>query len=437
MSVSFEYKARDGGGAVKTGVLPGASSAAVAKELSRMGLAVIDVRAKGAGKAFAAGGATAASASTAASPGVSSAALNTPSWLARLRRPSEKKLQQGLSLVMREMAALLRAGVPLMRSLQLAADSAADAEVGALLQRITRDLDNGHNLVTAAEREHRASGMLSLYDVAMLQVGEQTGRLPEAFADLHRYREFTRSTNEQVSSALRYPMFVIITCLLAVVIVNIFVLPQFARVFAQARTELPLLTRVLMGMSRAMLVGWPVALIVVVAGVVGWKRWLATRVGELWWDKRKLRLPIVGRILEGIVIARLTSSLASSISAGLTITDALTVTGRTLGNAWYESRVQQMCSELARGASITAAARNMAVLPPTLLQLFAIGEESGALEELMREISVHYQSEVDYAIKQLSATLEPILIWFLGMGILVLALGVFMPMWDLGKASIK
>ena len=437
MSVSFEYKARDSGGAVKTGVLPGASSAAVAKELSRMGLAVIDVRAKGAGKAFAAGGATGASASTVASPGASSAALSTPSWLARLRRPSEKKLQQGLSLVMREMAALLRAGVPLMRSLQLAADSAADAEVGALLQRITRDLDNGHNLVTAAEREHRASGMLSLYDVAMLQVGEQTGRLPEAFADLHRYREFTRSTNEQISSALRYPMFVIITCLLAVVIVNIFVLPQFARVFAQARTELPLLTRVLMGMSRAMLVGWPVALIVVVAGVVGWKRWLATRVGELWWDKRKLRLPIVGRILEGIVIARLTSSLASSISAGLTITDALTVTGRTLGNAWYESRVQQMCSELARGASITAAARNMGVLPPTLLQLFAIGEESGALEELMREISVHYQSEVDYAIKQLSATLEPILIWFLGMGILVLALGVFMPMWDLGKASIK
>ena len=437
MSVSFEYKARDSGGAVKTGVLPGASSAAVAKELSRMGLAVIDVRAKGAGKALAAGGATTASASTAASPGASSAALNTPSWLARLRRPSEKKLQQGLSLVMREMAALLRAGVPLMRSLQLAADSAAEAEIAALLQRVTRDLDNGHNLVTAAEREHRFSGMLSLYDVAMLQVGEQTGRLPEAFADLHRYREFTRSTNEQISSALRYPMFVIITCLLAVVIVNIFVLPQFARVFAQARTELPLLTRVLMGMSRAMLVGWPVALIVVVAGVVGWKRWLATRVGELWWDKRKLRLPIVGRILEGIVIARLTSSLASSISAGLTITDALTVTGRTLGNAWYESRVQQMCSELARGASITAAARNMAVLPPTLLQLFAIGEESGALEELMREISVHYQSEVDYAIKQLSATLEPILIWFLGMGILVLALGVFMPMWDLGKASIK
>ena len=171
--------------------------------------------------------------------------------------------------------------------------------------------------------------------------------------------------------------------------------------------------------------------------MVSWKRWVATRVGELWWDKRKLRLPIVGRILEGIVIARLTSSLASSISAGLTITDALTVTGRTLGNAWYESRVQQMCSELARGASITAAARNMGVLPPTLLQLFAIGEESGALEELMREISVHYQSEVDYAIKQLSATLEPILIWFLGMGILVLALGVFMPMWDLGKASIK
>ena len=437
MSITFEYKARDKAGAVKTGVLPGASSAAVAKELSGLGLAVIDIKQKSASQAVNSKVNKAGPAVSAVSAASAPPPSGINAWLARMSKPSHKKVQQGLSLVMRELAALLRAGVPLMRSLQLAADSAAEPEVGALLQRVTRDLDNGHNLVTAAEREHRSTGYLTLYDVAMLQVGEQTGRLPEAFADLHRHREFTRATNEQVGAALRYPGFVILTCLMAVVIVNIFVLPQFAKVFAAARTELPMLTKFLMAMSKVMLAGWPFALPAVVSTVVAWKRWLAKPVGRLWWDKNKLHIPIIGSILEGIVIARLSASLASSISAGLTITDALTVTGRTLGNTWFESRIQQMCSELARGASITAAARNMGVLPPTMLQLFAIGEESGSLEELMREISVHYQSEVDYAIKNLSATLEPILIWFLGMGILVLALGIFMPMWDLGRASIK
>jgi MSHA biogenesis protein MshG len=332
---------------------------------------------------------------------------------------------------------LLRAGVPLMRALQLVADSAADAPVREALQRITRDLDNGHNLVASAEREHRASGLITPYDIAMLQVGEQTGRLPEAFADLHRQREFAMATGEQVSSALRYPAFVILTCLMAMVVVNLWVIPAFAKVFAQARTELPPLTRLLLNTSQVMLAGWPYGVALLGGGGVGWRRWLASTRGRLWWDEHKLRLPIVGPILEGIVLSRLSGSLASAISAGLTINDALAVTGRTLGNSWFESRLQQMCTELARGTSFTAAARNMGVLPPTMMQLFAIGDESGSLDELMREISVHYQSQVDYAIKRLSATLEPILIWFLGIGVLILALGVFMPMWDLGRATIK
>ncbi len=282
-----------------------------------------------------------------------------------------------------------------------------------------------------------ASGLVTPYDIAMLQVGEQTGRLPEAFADLHKQREFAMSTGEQVASALRYPAFVILTCLIAMVVVNLWVIPAFAKVFAQARAELPPLTQLLLATSRGMKAGWPYGLAALVLGGLGWQRWTASTPGRLWWDRNKLRLPIVGRILEGIVLARLSGSLSSAISAGLTINDALTVTGRTLGNAWYESRLQQMCTELARGTSFTAAARNMAVLPPTMMQLFAIGDESGSLEELMREISVHYQSEVDYAIKRLSATLEPILIWFLGIGVLVLALGVFMPMWDLGRATVR
>jgi MSHA biogenesis protein MshG len=442
MATTFEYRARDAHGGERAGTLGGASSAAVARELSGMGLVPLVIRPLAGRQAAAAAGSAAqgpamGGTGAGAAAGSAGAAIGPAAWLARLRRPSAKRLQQGLGLVMRELASLLRAGVPLMRALQLTADSSADEPVRAALQRITRDLDNGHNLVAAAEHEHRASGLITPYDIAMLQVGEQTGRLPEAFADLYRQREFTAATNEQVGAALRYPAFVILTCLMALVVVNLWVIPAFAKVFAQARAELPLLTQLLLATSNGMIKGWPLMLVTVVGGTWGWKRWLASPRGHLWWDRRKLRLPIIGRILEGIVLSRLASSLSSSISAGLTISDALSVTARTLGNRWFQLRLEQMCHDLARGSSITASARHMGVLPPTMLQMFAIGEESGSLEELMREIASHYQSEVDYAIKRLSATLEPILIWFLGICVLVLALGIFMPMWDLGRATAR
>ncbi len=457
MSETYQYRARDQAGTEQRGTLAGASSASVARELVAKGWVPIDIRVRATLKAVAqaqtqASARAAAAAEASASPPRGHGAAGNPAGspaaiaaakaaagipVARLNTGAAKKrAQANFSIVLRELAALLRAGVPLLRALQLAADSTADAHVRGGLLRITRDLDNGHTLSASAEHEQRGTGLLSPYDVAMIQVGEQTGRLPECFADLHRQREFVRSTNEQVASALRYPAFVLLTCAMAVVVVNLFVLPSFAKVFAQSRSPLPTLTLMLMGMSDLMLRFWPLGLAGAVGSVFGWRRWTATERGLLWWDKNKLRLPIVGRILEGIVLSRLAGALSSAMTAGLTINDALSVAARTLDNTWFETRLQRMRSDLARGSSISAAARNMGVLPPTLMQLFTIGEESGSLEELMREIAVHYQTEVDYSIKTLSATLEPILIWFLGMGVLVLALGVFMPMWDLGRATV-
>lgn len=427
MSVAYAYRARDAAGVVRQGVLAGASMSAVARELTGMGLVPVEVKPQGA----------AAARREAAAP-ARGAAPAAPSFLERWRKPrTGKAAHQAFGLALRELAALLRAGVPLMRALQLVADSSGEATVRETLQRLTRDLDNGHTLVAAADRESRAGGLVDSYDVAMLSVGEQTGRLPEAFAELHRHREFTRATQEQMGAAMRYPMFVLLTCSMALVVVNLWVIPSFAKVFAQARAELPMLTQLLLAMSRGMTRGWPWLLAGTGAAVWSWKRWIGSTAGRLWWDRVKLRLPIIGRIFEGIVLARLASSLSSSIQAGLTITDALAVTGRTLGNAWYEAKVAQMCGELARGVSISASARNMGVLPNTMLQLFTIGEESGSLEELMREMSHHYQGEVDVSVKRLSSALEPILIWFLGIGVLILALGIFMPMWDLGRTQIR
>jgi MSHA biogenesis protein MshG len=174
-----------------------------------------------------------------------------------------------------------------------------------------------------------------------------------------------------------------------------------------------------------------------VGSVFAFARWTATPAGRIAWDRRRLKLPLIGGIVNGIVMTRFTRSFSSSFSAGLTVPQALEVTAQTLGNAFVEQRVRGMIVDLERGTSIAQAARQAEIFPPTLLQLIAIGEETGSLEELTAEMATHYENEVSYSIKRLSATVEPLLIWLLGMGVLVLALGVFMPMWELGRASIK
>ncbi|MBL8328672.1 MAG: type II secretion system F family protein [Rubrivivax sp.] len=442
MELSFSYRARDAGGAEQRGVRAGASAQAVAADLNRLGWTPLEIRPQAGQAAPARPPAivkpAAGAARGAAEPAASAAASATaPARRWPWQRGIGKATHVSFGLALRELSALLRAGIPLMRALDLAAETAADAQVKRSLRAIVADLDSGLALTQAAENEMRGFGLISAYDVAMLRVGEKTGRLPECFADMHHHREFQMRTQSQVVAALRYPLFVMLTCLLAMVIVNVWVIPSFAKVFAAARTELPLLTRVLMGSSSLMVKSWPYLAAVSAAAVFAWLKWTSSVDGRLWWDRVKLRLPIVGSILMGVQMARLSSSLASSIAAGLTISDALVVSAHTLGNRFMESRVQQMCGDLARGTSIAWAARNMGVLPNTMLQMFAIGEESGSLDALMREISVHYQAEVDQSVARLSETIEPLMIWIMGAGVLVLALGIFMPMWDLGSATLK
>jgi MSHA biogenesis protein MshG len=456
MEQSFAYRARDANGQEKRGQRPGASALAVAQELVRLGMTPLEVKAAGGGSGggkttttassnpanpgnagsaptVASGGAAAADAAGAEPEGSQPARTSRWRWHKHIGAASET----AFGMALRELAALLKAGVPLMRALTLASETGTDEHVRLALKRIAADLDSGLALTDAAQNERQRSGLIGAYDVAMLQVGEKTGRLPECFADMHRHREFQNRTQKQVGSALRYPMFVVLTCVIAMVVVNIWVIPSFAKVFAATRSELPALTLLLLNTSKLMLKTWPVLLAATVLGWFAWTRWTGTEQGRLWWDRVKLKLPIIGSILMGIQMSRLSAALASSIAAGLTISDSLVVAGRTLGNRWVESRVQQMCADLARGTSIAYAARSMGVLPNTMLQMFAIGEESGSLEALMREISQHYQAEVDHAIGKLSETIEPLMIWIMGGGVLVLALGIFMPMWDLGSATLK
>jgi MSHA biogenesis protein MshG len=223
---------------------------------------------------------------------------------------------------------------------------------------------------------------------------------------------------------------------LAMVVVNIFVIPQFQNVFAKFHATLPLMTRILIASSQFSVNYWPHLLVGVIGAIVGMRTWLGTQAGRLEWDRRKLKLPIAGKIIHKATMARFARSFALSMRSGVPIVHGLSVVSQTADNAWLTARIEQMRDGVERGESILRTATGAGVFTPVVLQMIAVGEESGSLDDLMDEIAQMYEREVDYELKTLSSQIEPILITFLGVMVLVLALGIFLPIWDLGKAAL-
>jgi MSHA biogenesis protein MshG len=242
---------------------------------------------------------------------------------------------------------------------------------------------------------------------------------------------------EQVKSALRYPSFVVAAMAIAIVIVNMFVIPAFAKVFKGFGAELPLMTRILIGFSDFMLNWWPALLLALVASIFGFKAWTKTTRGRYTWDKFKLNIPIAGKIVRKATLARFAASFALASRSGVPIIQALTNVAETVNNAYISDKVERMRDGVERGESILRTSIAAGVFTPVVLQMIAVGEESGALDDMMKEISDMYQSEVEYELKTLAQQIEPILIVSLGIMVMILALGIFLPLWDLGKVAMK
>ncbi len=338
-----------------------------------------------------------------------------------------------LLLFCRQLATLLKAGVPLLRSLQGLYESATKASFAALLERLRQQLEAGRQLSVAMQREE---AVFSRYMISMVRVGEATGRMTEVFMGLYAQLSFERENREQVRSAVRYPIFVLCAAAAALVALNIFVIPAFAKVYKGLKTELPLITKLLIAFSDFFVHYWGVlaALVLAVAGGLAWG--LRTETGIRMRDQMLLHVPIIGPLVRKAALARFTKSFGLALDAGVTVVDALQVALETAGNVVLSDRIGQMKASAERGETLAKAARATGVFTPTILQMIAVGEETGALGEMMNEVADYYQKEVEYAVRGLAAQIEPIMIVLMGCMVLVVALGVFLPMWDLSRAVI-
>jgi MSHA biogenesis protein MshG len=282
----------------------------------------------------------------------------------------------------------------------------------------------------------RHSTLFGGFYISMIRVGEMTGRLTEVFLRLNEHMEFERDVRERIKQAMRYPIFVMIAMAIAVIILNIFVIPVFAKVFAGFNAQLPLITRGLIGFSNWTLAWWPLLIALTVGGTVMVRSYLRTPEGRYRWDARKIKLPIVGDIVLKATLARFARSFALSSQSGVPLVQALTVVAQTVDNTFIGSRIEQMRDGIERGESISRCAAATGVFTPVVLQMINVGEETGELDNLLFEIAAMYERDTDYAIKGLSAAIEPILLGVIAALVLLLALGVFMPLWNMGQAAM-
>jgi MSHA biogenesis protein MshG len=335
----FAYKARNARGEMLQGVLESPDSGTVADQLFNTGVTPIEIVVTKKPLTDGEGG-----------------------WWSRMTEDKVRSID--VQLFSRQMYTLLKAGVPIMRGLAGLQESAINKSFARVLKDIRESLDSGREL-SAAMRRHPF--VFTPFYLNMVRVGETTGRLEEVFLRLFDHLEFEREMRERIRTALRYPMFVIIAMTIAIAVINIFVIPAFAKVYAGFKAELPLMTRILINSSNFFVHYWPYILALIVGGVVAFKMYIGTVNGRYRWDKAKLRLPIIGDIILKGTMARFARSFALSSKSGVPIVQGLSVVAQTVDNSYIASRIEQMRDGVERGETILRTAVTTGVFTPVVL----------------------------------------------------------------------
>ncbi len=395
----FHYTARNKQGTRLTGEMQARTRQEVARQLNKNGITPIEINLVKKPRA-------------------------SVSWRGRFETPNPTEL----ITFSNQMFTLMKAGVPIIRALRSLAKSEHHSSLSIILSNIIKNLEMGQTLSTALSHQPT---VFSNFFVNIIRIGENTGTLDKAFLRIAKYLELEKNTREQIKAALRYPIIVIIGISIAIVVASVVVIPKFAAIFAQAKVDLPLQTRIILAVSDFMVASWPTLLIGSLIIGVAIRLWLHTQRGRYQWDKFKLRLPIIGRIITRALLGRYARVFSVTLASGIPLIEALTDVAQAVDNAYMCSLILQMRHGIERGETLTHTAQASGLFTPLILQMIEVGEETGKIDSLLLQVAEVYEREVDYATKNLSVLIEPILLVFIGVMVLILALGVFLPMWDL------
>lgn len=406
---TYEYKGRNKRGEIMQGTIESPNAQAVASWMVSAGIAPTHIAVQ------------------------ESKFKDQPRWLRTLQGGGSLDTRE-LLLFTRQMGTMVKAGVPMLESLAGIQKSSANQSLIEVLRDIRADLEKGITLSGAMAHHPK---FFDEYYVSMIRVGESSGRLEEVFKRLFDQLVFQKLIKHKIKSALRYPTFVVVAISVALAIMTLFVIPAFAKFFTQMKAQLPLMTRILLGTSDFAINYWWAVAALIAGAIYAFKLFTDLPEGRYAWDKFKLKIPIAGGIVKKATLARFCNSFASASMSGVPIVQAFTLVSRVVDNAFYEERILLMRDGVERGESMLRAAQTADIFTPLELQMIAVGEETGDLDGMLNQVADMYREEVEFEISRMSETIEPILLAFVGVLVLILMLGIFMPMWDLGNAALK
>jgi len=396
----FRYKARDKFGALFSGAIETSNKDSVAAQLDTLGYIPVKIeeeRKKG---------------------------FLDPNFLERFQPITS----EDLIVFSRQLATLISAGLPFTTSLDALVEQTENKRLKRVIIQVRRDLEGGSSFSDALAKHPAVFNNLF---VNMVRAGEAGGVLDEILDRLATLAEHDAETRARIKAATRYPKIVIAAITVAFFILVTFVIPKFAELYAGFKTELPLPTRILIGLNNVIHHYWYLILLAVGAVVVGIRYYIRTPVGRFQWDGLKIKLPVFGPIFLKTALSRFSRIFGTLTRSGLPILETLEIVSKTVGNVVIARVVDNIRDSARQGRGVVQPMKLSRIFPPAVTQMVAIGEETGKMEEMLMKVSNYYDRDVEYAIRNLSTTMEPLLLTVIGGMVLFLALAIFLPWWNL------
>lgn len=401
---TFAYKARDERGLMVQGNIEAASQREAMMQLDSMGYIPVSTK----------------------EIASSSKALSIDDYLLRFQRIKH----DDLIFFTRQFQTVVRSGIPIVTGFRALEEQTINQRLRKAIKNAGQEIDKGSSLSDALGRQ---KGVFSEIYVSMVRSGETSGNLEEILERLSALLEFQMRTKETIKSAMRYPVLVVSTLIIAFFILIKTVVPKFVPMFKTANIALPLPTQMLLFINEILQKHTLLIVGIILALSVAFFFYHRTEQGKYTLDVIKLKIPLIGVIILKTCMSRFAFTLENLVSSGIPIIRTLDIVSRTVGNEFIARKILDISSSIERGKGISKPLKDAKIFPPLVIHLIATGEETGSLEEMLKEIARHYDREVTYTVNRLSAYIEPVLTVGLAAMVLFLALAIFMPWWDMMK----
>ena len=398
--VTFEYKARDKSGKMVSGVSEAVAPEAVAANLRKLGYAVVAIKEK--------------------------------------RASSLQKFSlfdiftgvktQDVTMFTRQLATLVETGIPLLSALESIKEQTTNAALTKAIIQMISDIRGGASLMEAMAKHPKCFNQTYIH---MIAAAEASGKLQEALERLAIILDYEEATKNKIKAATRYPLTVTSALVIAFVVLTMFVLPRYANIYARFNAQLPLPTRILLGINFIFTHYWYIVIILVIGAIVGFRYYISTVKGRFLWDTFKIKVPIFGQLMLKISISRFMRIAGLMLKSGVPILKVLDHVANVTGNVVISKSILRVKENVNVGKGIAASMKQEKIYPPVVVQMISLGEETGKLDELFVKVSNFFDAQIDMMILNMTSLLEPLLISVLGLGVLTMALSVFLPMWNL------